>query len=320
MDEEKVWEDYIEVPKPSGYRAVHLLVEVDVPQGSHFVAVVCEIQIRTLLQHSWGELTHEDTFKPGVQVPRLVTSLSKRLATALAVLDEIAQDLRDELEKIEIDAASQYALDEGPTEDRAARPVPKPILSIDTLRDVFEEVVGRAMNLSAPEEEMIQKSFSSARLTNRAVVREALMAASKAMRDSYLEHPVQLNDLDMLYSAVKYADDEACAVVDEVVRLAEVKEQKIDSLHQFEDTYSSGEVFMGTLVRVAPRYTLVQLSTGDTAILSARHLEQGNAARVDLEDYVSPGDSIRVEVVNINPQEGRIEVRPVTDILGRRES
>jgi hypothetical protein len=36
-----------------------------------------------------------------VKVPELVKVLSKRLATALAVLDEIAQDLRGELDKVE---------------------------------------------------------------------------------------------------------------------------------------------------------------------------------------------------------------------------
>src|SRR5262249_47864668 len=63
--------------------------------------VRCEIQVRTLLQHAWGELTHEDTYKPGVKVPELIKVLSKRLATTLAVLDEIAQDLRNELVKSE---------------------------------------------------------------------------------------------------------------------------------------------------------------------------------------------------------------------------
>ncbi|GHB28755.1 GTP pyrophosphokinase [Streptomyces chryseus] len=79
VPEDKAREDYISSPKPSGYRAVHLLVEVAVPQGGEFCQVSREIQIRTLLQHAWGELTHEDTFKPEVKVPPLVTALSKRL-------------------------------------------------------------------------------------------------------------------------------------------------------------------------------------------------------------------------------------------------
>ncbi|MBE1463809.1 hypothetical protein [Kibdelosporangium phytohabitans] len=320
ISKEKVSEDYIEQPKPSGYRAVHLLVEVDVPQGSKYVPVVCEIQIRTLLQHSWGELTHEDTFKPGVRVPQLVTSLSKRLATALAVLDEIAQDLRDELEKIEVGTTSQYPLDETAADGRATRPVPKPRVSIDMLREVFEEVIGRTMNLTSSEEEAIQKSFSLAGLTDRSHVLNSLIAASKATREAFVLHPVQLSDSDMLSAASKYSEHEDRAVANEVSRLAAVKEERISSLQEFEDTYAPGEVFIGTLVRVASRYALVQLSTGETAVLSVRHLEQGKPTRVDLEDVISPGESIRVEVVNVSPQEHRIEVRPVTDILGRRES
>jgi hypothetical protein len=60
--------------------------------------VTCEIQLRTLLQDSWGELTHEDTYKPGSKVPALVTTLARRMADLLATLDEIAEDLRGELD------------------------------------------------------------------------------------------------------------------------------------------------------------------------------------------------------------------------------
>jgi hypothetical protein len=66
--------------------------------------VRCEIQLRTLLQDSWGELTHEDTYKPGSKIPPLVTTLSRRMADLLATLDEIAEDLRGELDIVAEDA------------------------------------------------------------------------------------------------------------------------------------------------------------------------------------------------------------------------
>lgn len=109
--------DYVANPKPSGYRGYHVFVEVDVPVGGQQKAVVCEIQIRTLLQHAWGQLTHEDTYKPPTGVPQIVAALSKRLATALAVMDEIAQDIRNELDNVvseATDAARTTAVPKAP--------------------------------------------------------------------------------------------------------------------------------------------------------------------------------------------------------------
>jgi ppGpp synthetase/RelA/SpoT-type nucleotidyltranferase len=100
--------DYCENPKPSGYRARHINVRTAVNDGLTRSLVTCEIQVRTLLQDSWGELTHEDTYKPGSKIPPIVTTLSRRMADLLATLDEIAEDLRGEL-----DLASEDALEAG---------------------------------------------------------------------------------------------------------------------------------------------------------------------------------------------------------------
>jgi ppGpp synthetase/RelA/SpoT-type nucleotidyltranferase len=91
--------DFIINPKESGYRAYHMNVTVDVPVSGRLEPWTCEVQIRTLLQDAWGELTHEDTYKPGMAVPDLVVSLSRRLAGVLSVMDELAQDIRDELDR-----------------------------------------------------------------------------------------------------------------------------------------------------------------------------------------------------------------------------
>ncbi len=44
---EKTW-DYVAAPKPDGYRAKHLVVNID--------GLNVEIQVRTMLQHAWAEL------------------------------------------------------------------------------------------------------------------------------------------------------------------------------------------------------------------------------------------------------------------------
>lgn len=92
--------DYLGVGKDSGYRAYHLNLCTSVPWSTDRRVVVCELQLRTLLQDSWGELTHEDTYKPGGEPPVLVRTLSKRMADLMATLDDMAQDLRDALDEI----------------------------------------------------------------------------------------------------------------------------------------------------------------------------------------------------------------------------
>lgn len=105
--------DYIDAPKESGYRAVHKCLVVAVSIANEPEYVKCELQIRTLLQDSWGELTHEDTYKPGGSVPQIIDTISRRMADMMATLDDMAQDLRDQLER-----EADIALEPGDDEDR----------------------------------------------------------------------------------------------------------------------------------------------------------------------------------------------------------
>ena len=98
---------YIDSPKSSGYRAYHINLVTQVPGLTAITPVRGELQVRTLLQDGWGELTHEDTYKPGVDLPPHVTTLSRRMADLLATVDDLAQDLR-----LELDRLAQSAVDE----------------------------------------------------------------------------------------------------------------------------------------------------------------------------------------------------------------
>lgn len=89
--------DYVAEPKESGYRGWHVNLGIAVGE----TPVVCELQIRTLLQDSWGELTHEETYSKDGALPPLVDVLSTRMADLLSILDDIAEDLRTELDRID---------------------------------------------------------------------------------------------------------------------------------------------------------------------------------------------------------------------------
>lgn len=86
--------------KNSGYRAYHINLHTLIPARSEWKPARGELQVRTLLQDSWGELTHEDTYKPGSDMPLLVTQFAKRMADLLATVDDLAQDLRNELDQL----------------------------------------------------------------------------------------------------------------------------------------------------------------------------------------------------------------------------
>lgn len=103
--------DYVAEPKPSGYRAVHALLDVDVttPQGTTVVAV--EVQIKTRVQDAWGELTHEDLYKPGggLRPSDFHRSVGRTMANLLAEVDRLADDLAGEFDVATDEPASERA-------------------------------------------------------------------------------------------------------------------------------------------------------------------------------------------------------------------
>lgn len=97
--------DYIAEPKASGYRGWHTNLGIIVGD----TPVVCELQVRTLLQDSWGELTHQESYSKDGELPPLVDVLGTRMADLLSILDDVAEDLRTELDRIDQAAVARSA-------------------------------------------------------------------------------------------------------------------------------------------------------------------------------------------------------------------
>ncbi len=81
----------------SGYRAIHLDLEIDAPVDGRLVATPCELQVVTALQYAWGLYTHKDFYK-GEGVPPLVGELMRELSDLLNVADKFAGHLIREVE------------------------------------------------------------------------------------------------------------------------------------------------------------------------------------------------------------------------------
>ncbi|MCT1549240.1 GTP pyrophosphokinase [Brevibacterium casei] len=88
--------NYVDRPKPSGYRACHVTLRIP---GDHGEPVFAEIQVKTRLQDAWGELTHEDMYKPGAAMKpsELHGEFARAMANMLATVDEMADTLAVEL-------------------------------------------------------------------------------------------------------------------------------------------------------------------------------------------------------------------------------
>jgi ppGpp synthetase/RelA/SpoT-type nucleotidyltranferase len=89
----------IEVHEPSetGYRAIHMDVEVTAQVDGGEVSTPCEIQIVTALQFAWGLYTHADFYK-GALVSPVVADLMRELSELLHVADKVADRLIAEVE------------------------------------------------------------------------------------------------------------------------------------------------------------------------------------------------------------------------------
>ena len=55
--------DYIETPKPNGYRSLHLIVEVPIFLAMEKKMMKVEIQLRTIAMDSWATLEHQLRYK-----------------------------------------------------------------------------------------------------------------------------------------------------------------------------------------------------------------------------------------------------------------
>lgn len=91
--------DFTVTPRPSGYRAIHLVFAMRLAIGKDEVEIHCEVQIRSLLQHSWAELSHIDVYAGDAQAPASIERRMKRLSNLLAKADATADKIRDDISR-----------------------------------------------------------------------------------------------------------------------------------------------------------------------------------------------------------------------------
>ena len=82
--------DYLRHPKPSGYRSLHVIINID--------GCLVEIQVRTIALDFWANLEHQIHYKKDIEDEELIRSELKRCADEIASLDLSFQTIKDRIE------------------------------------------------------------------------------------------------------------------------------------------------------------------------------------------------------------------------------
>ena len=93
--------DYVFEPTPTGYRAIHLILEVDTYlPGEGVRAVPCEVQLRTTFQDLWAEISHATVYQASHTDRRKSRVLMKEITEALdqcqTLTEKLIMDQTDE--------------------------------------------------------------------------------------------------------------------------------------------------------------------------------------------------------------------------------
>ncbi|MFI3169920.1 MAG: GTP pyrophosphokinase family protein [Faecalibacterium sp.] len=95
------WKDYIDKPKPNGYRSLHLIIEIPIFLHNEKRAMKVEVQLRTIAMDFWASLEHKLRYKKDLS-PEMLAILEADLhdcAQTSAALDAKMQDIRNRIQK-----------------------------------------------------------------------------------------------------------------------------------------------------------------------------------------------------------------------------
>lgn len=93
--------DYIKNPKPSGYRSLHLIVQVPIFLQKNKKMVNVEVQFRTIAMDFWASLEHKIRYKKNIPEDKALYLQNEMLECAeiSADLDRRMQNVRDVISK-----------------------------------------------------------------------------------------------------------------------------------------------------------------------------------------------------------------------------
>ena len=93
--------DYIQQPKPNGYRSLHLIVRVPVFFADQRRDLHVEVQIRTIAMDFWASLEHQLKYKQNVPEQEAIVEQLRHCAQRVSDLDEEMLAIRRRIEAAE---------------------------------------------------------------------------------------------------------------------------------------------------------------------------------------------------------------------------
>lgn len=102
--------DFIQNPKPSGYRSLHLIISVPIYLAAGKRDVKVEVQLRTISMDYWAEMEHALRYKQRVTFPPELDREILECAAISAQLDERMGRLHDNLTAYITQQATKYDL------------------------------------------------------------------------------------------------------------------------------------------------------------------------------------------------------------------
>ncbi len=90
--------DYIKAPKPSGYRSLHLIVQIPIFLANEKRMMHVEIQLRTIAMDFWASLEHKMKYKKDLENADQIARELSDCAERIAQLDLDMQSIRNKIE------------------------------------------------------------------------------------------------------------------------------------------------------------------------------------------------------------------------------
>ncbi|MDN4628644.1 GTP pyrophosphokinase [Erwinia sp. PsM31] len=87
-----------------GYRSVHYVCDIGEKRNAlkeyeYISGLTCEIQVRTMLQHAWAELTHDRNYKLGTNLPLQIQRKINLFSGMLEIADEGFSEIVNSIEE-----------------------------------------------------------------------------------------------------------------------------------------------------------------------------------------------------------------------------
>lgn len=197
-------------PFEFAYQSLHYIVraKVGVSHAGVDVAVdtPCEVQVRTILQHAYSELTHDTIYKPSIQAEPDVKRAAAKSMALIEATDDYFTQVRQKLELAQapgqqVTAAVQAAY----KAFTGLEPQPSPLntLLVDHFRkwakEDFEPALGAFLREKPFLAERIHERSATDLLYRQPAVLLVYWAIKQAPRQVPLESPLSDNELAPFY-------------------------------------------------------------------------------------------------------------------------